>query len=71
MHDGLTGDRIFICNLYALHFISFVLSNCVMYFVAGCESDLLPLCWMVEAIVGSRQGLKGSVKKRGNCTTVA
>jgi hypothetical protein len=36
--------QFFICNLHPLHFISFVLLNCGMYFIAGSVSLAYYLC---------------------------
>jgi hypothetical protein len=34
----------FICNVYALRFICFILLNCVMYFIVGCVSPAYYHC---------------------------
>jgi hypothetical protein len=54
----------FICNLYALCFIYFVLLKCVMYLVVGyVSSACFSLYRMLEAIVGLGEGANRGVEK--------
>jgi hypothetical protein len=67
--DGLADNSFvcfifFICNLYALCFIYFVLLKCVMYLVVGyVSSACFSLYRMLEAIVGLGEGANRGAEK--------